>query len=241
MGLLQIFGQAFIVGLSGALMPGPLLTYNIQLTYKKGFWSGPRLILGHAILEAVLVVGLIFGLGTFIRQPVTKITIGLIGGVMLAMMGYDLVLKESRKGLQVFSEQAAAGGIRTVSATDLNPVLAGLVISLSNPYWSLWWAVVGIMMITQALSLGWLGVVVFYSGHILSDFMWYSLISGIIVKGRKFISDKIYRWLLIACGIFLLFLAVNFIIDAIKTAGIPTWFGNTVDLFKQPHNGVKLK
>jgi threonine/homoserine/homoserine lactone efflux protein len=236
----QVLTQAFIVGLSGAVMPGPLLTYNIQLSYKKGFWSGPKLVLGHAILEALLILGLIFGLGTFIQVPITKIVIGLLGGTMLAMMGYELVLKESKKGLEIIDEQAATSGTvsRTVSTTELNPALAGLVISLSNPYWSLWWATVGIMMITQALSRGWLGVIFFYCGHILADFAWYSLVSGAVVKGRRFISPKFYRWLLIACGVFLLFLAASFMIDALKTMGvIPDLFKKTIELFK--HQGIK--
>ena len=56
MTLLGIFTQSFILALSGALVPGPLLTYDIQRSYQKGFWVGPQLILGHALLEAILIL-----------------------------------------------------------------------------------------------------------------------------------------------------------------------------------------
>ena len=237
MNLLQIFGQAFLLGLSGAVAPGPLLTYNIQLTCKKGFWIGPKLVLGHAILEAVLILGLIWGLGRFIQLPATRVTIGLLGGLMLVWMGYDLTFKESRKGSIASSLEVAAATETppaSIGMTDLNPVVAGMVISVTNPYWLMWWVMVGLAMITQALDFGWMGIVCFYLGHILSDFGWYSLVSGAVSKGRRFISDRAYRWLLRVCGLFLIFLALVFIYDALEILRLVPWiFEQTIDLFQQ--------
>lgn len=236
MDLFQIFGQSFLLGLSGAVAPGPLLTYNIQLTCKKGFWSGPKLVLGHAILEATLILCLIWGLGDFIKLSATRIVIGLLGGLMLLWMGYDLIFKESRKGSISASMESAAAGetVPVVKVTELNPVFAGIVISISNPYWLMWWVMVGLALITQALNFGWIGVACFYLGHITSDLGWYSFISGALVKGRRFLSDRIYRWLLVICGLFLFFLAVVFIYDALNLLGIIPWFfEQTIDLFQQ--------
>ncbi|MGE5583857.1 MAG: LysE family transporter [Bacillota bacterium] len=233
MGLLQVFIQAFLVGLSGAVPPGPLLTYNIQLAYKKGFWVGPKLVAGHAILEGALVIGVLFGLGRFIQLPATKITLWLVGGLLLVWMGYELIWKETKKSLRATIEVSATGEPAAASGTtNLNPVLAGIIISLSNPYWSLWWAMVGLGLITQALTFGWLGVLIFFGGHILADFAWYSFISAAVAKGRRYMSERAYHWLLRICGIFLFFIAINFIFDALKTLGITEWFFQAViDLF----------
>lgn len=236
MELFHIFGQSLLLGLSGAVAPGPLLTYNIQLTCKKGFWIGPKLVLGHVILEAVLILGLILGLGRFIQLPLTRIVIGLLGGLMLVWMGYDLIFKESRTGSISSSVETAAAAETAPAAgmTDLNPVLAGMVISLSNPYWLMWWVMVGLALITRAFNFGWLGVGCFYLGHVLSDLGWYSFISGAVAKGRRFLSDRIYRWLLFICGLFLIFLAIVFIYDALNLLGVIPWFfQQTIDLFQQ--------
>jgi threonine/homoserine/homoserine lactone efflux protein len=236
MDLLRIFGQSFLVGLSGAVAPGPLLTYNIQLTCKKGFWIGPKLVLGHAILEGILILGLIWGLGRFIQLPATRIIIGILGGLMLIWMGYDLAFKESRKG-SIASSLEVASTIETpptIGMTELPPVLAGIVISISNPYWLMWWVMVGLAMITQASNFGWMGVGSFYLGHISGDLGWYSLISGALVRGRRFISDRVYRWLLFICGLFLIFLALVFIYDALDLLGFIPWiFEQAVDLFQK--------
>ncbi|MHB8781619.1 MAG: LysE family transporter, partial [Candidatus Geothermincolia bacterium] len=50
-----------LVGLSGAMMPGPLLTVAIDESYRRGFSAAPRLVAGHAVLEGAMVV--LVGLG----------------------------------------------------------------------------------------------------------------------------------------------------------------------------------
>jgi threonine/homoserine/homoserine lactone efflux protein len=232
MTLLGIFIQSFGAAFSGALVPGPLLTYDIQLAYKKGFWVGPQLILGHAILEAIVILGLIGGLGGYLRLPITQVILGISGGLMLVWMGYDLIWAESKKGYTAIKEQAAINE-KVPAIINLNPVVAGIVVSLSNPYFPLWWAVIGLGIMTQSLKLGWTGIIVFYIAHELTDLVWYSIVSAAISKGRAFISDRFYRLLLIVCGVFLLFLAVTFLYRALDLIGVTKWFFNqAIDLFK---------
>jgi len=54
--LIGIFFSSMGIGFSGALMPGPMLSVTIAESYKKGFWAGPLIVLGHAIPEFVLMV-----------------------------------------------------------------------------------------------------------------------------------------------------------------------------------------
>ena len=62
--LWMIFSLSFLLSLSGALMPGPLLTYTIVRTLRtaeRGWLTGARVIAGHAALESVLICGLVLG------------------------------------------------------------------------------------------------------------------------------------------------------------------------------------
>ncbi len=85
----------------------------------------------------------------------------------------------------------------------MHPVLAGILTSLSNPYWALWWATVGLSYIALSLQLGWAGLAFFYLGHILSDLAWYSAVSVALAMGRRLITDRTYRGLVTACAVFL--------------------------------------
>jgi threonine/homoserine/homoserine lactone efflux protein len=202
--LAGLFISAFIIALSGAMMPGPLLSTTIAESARRGWTAGPLLILGHAILELVLVIGLAAGLLSFIQKPLVTQVIALLGGAFLLYLGYGM------------SRQAAAGQIRLDAGekarpAGLHPVLAGVLVSISNPYWSIWWATIGLGYLTIGLQQGWLGLAAFFSGHILADLAWYVLIAVLIAQGRRFFSQPVYNFILLACGIFLVGMGVFFI------------------------------
>jgi threonine/homoserine/homoserine lactone efflux protein len=184
---------SFIVALSGALMPGPLLTLTVGEAARRGFWAGPLIILGHALLELALVLLLLAGVGVWLHRPLILGLVGLVGAVMLAWMGLGL-FKASRHGRLQFDSQKDSG---------LNPIIAGVLMSAANPYWLIWWLTIGLGYVMFSMKYGLLGVALFFIGHILADFAWYSLISGAVAQGRRFISDRVYRSFLGGCAIFL--------------------------------------
>ena len=53
MELAALFFDSFIIGFSGALMPGPVLAVGIAETPKHGWQTGPVLIIGHAVADAL--------------------------------------------------------------------------------------------------------------------------------------------------------------------------------------------
>lgn len=204
----NLFFTAFIVGFSGAMMPGPMLTVNINESIKRGVQAGFWLVLGHAVLELALVIGLILGLSTVIQNKLVTAVISIAGGGFLLWMGWDM-MKCALKGtitlnLEVTGESKAPG-----------PFLSGVLTSLSNPYWSLWWATIGLGFLTTAQKSGGMGIGAFFTGHILADFTWFGAVSFAVVKGKKFMSDRIYRGIITVCGGFLLFLGVKFLKEGI--------------------------
>jgi len=193
--LAVVFGGSFTLALSGALMPGPLLTVTIAESARRGFMTGPLLILGHGILELALVVAIIQGLGPFLKRPLIMGGIALVGGGILLWMGIQMI--RTAGNLSLNGEATGPGGTS-------HPVLTGILASLSNPYWTLWWATIGLGYLVTAMKLGILGVGTFFLGHILADLIWYSLVSFGISRGKKILKDKAYQLIIRLCGIFLL-------------------------------------
>ena len=190
-----IFFSAFLIGFSGAMIPGPVLVYAITSSSKRGFWAGPLLVLGHGILEGLLLILLVLGFAKFLSHELFNGIISLAGAGMLAFMGIG-TLREARTASLNLETDA--------KISSLHPVPAGILTSISNPFWIIWWATIGLNFLSLSRAYGNLGILTFFSGHILSDLSWYSLISALVTFGRKWISDPIYRGILGACALALI-------------------------------------
>ncbi len=204
--LAGIAATSFIVALSGALMPGPLLTVTVGEAARRGFWAGPLIIVGHGLLELALVFLLLVGLGAFLNRPLILGTVGVMGAGLLGWMGV-MLLKASRHSHLEFDAQANSG---------LHPVWAGILMSAANPYWLIWWLTIGLGYVMFSSKYGVMGVALFFLGHILADFAWYSLVAGAVAQGRRFLTDHLYRGFLAVCGLFLFVFGGYFGIQGIK-------------------------
>lgn len=203
--LLTIFGSSFVIALSGALMPGPVLTVTVSESTRRGAVAGPLMILGHGILELLLVLLLIAGLAPLLTRDDVFIFISLAGGCILLWMAYSMF-----RELPEMRLKTDAGDTKS-----RNLVLAGILLSIANPYWTIWWATIGIGYIAYSVKFGIFGVAAFFSGHILADLVWYSVISFGIAKGRHFFNDTFYRRLIGCCAAFLVIFSCYFFYSGI--------------------------
>lgn len=198
--LVSIFFTSFVIALSGAMMPGPLLTATISESTRHGFKAGPLLILGHGILELLLVTALLLGLAPLLQKDSVFIVVAVAGSFFLLWMA--ITMFRSLPRLRVEWEVAS-------SAHD-HLVVNGMLLSLANPYWTVWWASIGLGYILYSRQFGYPGVFFFFLGHIAADLAWYAVISFIVDRGRCFFSDRLYRAVIGACAAFLVLFAGYF-------------------------------
>jgi len=76
----QIFIGSMVVAFSGALVPGPMLTLVISSVAKKGFWTSFFIVVGHSLLELVVVISFFFGILKYLDNPFIAKIIGILGG-----------------------------------------------------------------------------------------------------------------------------------------------------------------
>ena len=199
MTLFAVVALSFVVALSGAMAPGPLLTYTIARTVQtreRGFLVGAWVILGHSALEAVLIAILLMGFATVLRSPLAVRGIGTLGGLFLVVMGSTL-LYQLLRGRLPNSIQDSTPEIR-----PRNAVLGGVLVSMSNPYWWIWWATVGFaFMVRYDISTRhWPGLIAFFVGHEAGDLAWYLAVSVLVYLGRRHIAGRVYRVVLGICA-----------------------------------------
>lgn len=206
--MINIFIQALIVGYSGALMPGTVLTYTFDRSLKKGWHAGFIIAFGHALLELLIIIILLFGLGDFLTLDISRIIIGFSGGTFLILMGIDMSIRLTK--ISDINDNEA-------NIIYNNMMIGGVFISITNPYFIFWWAVIGLSFVTKAYeTLGAAGVIIFYFGHILADISWLGFVSVMINKAKRFMNSLIHNYITAALGICLIGFGISFIIDSIK-------------------------
>ncbi len=187
-------------------MPGPLLTVTISESARRGYIAGPLLMVGHGVLELALVVAIRFGLDAYLKMAPVMAASALFGGSVLLYLGIEMVRTAGRQSIQDRSQGSSAPG-RT-------PVLTGALTSLANPYWTLWWATIGLGYMTTISGTGLPGTAVFFAGHIAADFAWYSMVSFGVSRGVTVMRDRSYQVLVRVCGVFLVLFGGWFLVTA---------------------------
>ena len=135
---------SFGVGLSGALVPGPMLTVTISDSVKKGFKAGPLVILGHFITEFVIMIAILAGLGYIIGSQSAVFIIGTVGGLVLIFMGYN-ISKQDKPISEIKNDD--------YKSQKYGSVMGGIITSLSNPFFYIWWATVGCAFMFKGLDI----------------------------------------------------------------------------------------
>jgi len=190
-----------VISLSGVMAPGTLTAATIaQGTRSKN--AGALIAIGHAIIEIPLIFLLILGFGVVLKSQKTQIAIGFAGGLFLLWMGIQM-LRNLRKAEYTSSQGAETG-----------PVMTGLILSVSNPYFLLWWATVGLNLALKAQALGALALVLFAIVHWLCDLVWLHALAWASFKGSALLSPRRQKIVFGFCGIALGFFGAKFIYDA---------------------------
>lgn len=196
---LSLFFLGFIVGLSGAVIPGPLLAFVIFDSARKRKVTGHFIIAGHALWEALIIYLIFLGLGSL--MVLYKMHIYLIGGFVLILMG-ALVVK-SRK------EEVRMEGSRVNSS-----IIGGVFYTAFNPTQPAWWATAGVLLLLQGYEvMGNLGIAIVTIGHWMADLVYYTFISYVIYKYEKYI-DPWQKQLSLILGLFVALLGTYFVIQA---------------------------
>jgi threonine/homoserine/homoserine lactone efflux protein len=207
MRLAKIFALALLTGLSGAMMPGPLLALTIGQATAVGLMAAIWLVTGHALLELIVVLLLIAGLRAVLALPKVRGGIGLIGGAALLYMGVDMV----RGAATVHMGTAAVQGLPW-----LRLILAGLAVSAANPFFTGWWATVGVGQLAQMAPRNPREYAAFYVGHEVSDYAWYVFVALLVVMAKQALHGLWYNWLVGLCGAAVMLLALWFLYRGVR-------------------------
>lgn len=197
---LSVAVVSFLVALSGAMMPGPMMLVTITASRKHGLRAGPLITTAHAALELAMVLMLFAGARQLLTHGRFVGGLGIVGAAVLTWMGIVAIL---------YARSATVSGAleRPLPKFISNPLIAGIATTAGNPQWWIWWPTVGFSYLAMASESGAAAVVPFYLGHIAGDYLVYTGISAAISGGRRYIRDVHFRFVIAGCGVFLILIA----------------------------------
>jgi threonine/homoserine/homoserine lactone efflux protein len=178
------------ISLSGVMAPGPLTVATITKGYNDRN-AGIKIALGHGIIELPIILLLYFGFAPFLSSPEVKRIIGLLGGLMLVVMGL-MMFRSMGKTLE--------------ERTDLpsRSITTGMILTGANPYFLLWWATIGLALITGATEFGIYGLMAFIVVHLACDVLWEQIISMTVFRTRHLWTAKIQKIVFTVCAVVLI-------------------------------------
>ena len=193
------FASAIFISLSGVMTPGPLTAAAIAKGYKDER-AGIKIALGHGIVEFPLMALIVVSLDYIFENDVVKLAIGLVGGVLLLFLGTSMIISRKR-------------------ATDsehefipYNSVTAGALTSLTNPYFLLWWATIGAVLVLNAQFFGPIVILAFAVVHWSCDLAWYSFLSVFVYRTKHLWTPLVSEIVFGACGAIMVLFGIYFLV-----------------------------
>ena len=117
----------FTVGISAAIIPGPMMFATIGASFHKGWRAGPSIFMGHALVEFVFFIVILIGASSFLNQLIISY-LAITGGFVMVVFGLFMIKK---------AKEASTMDI-SISASSLNlssgPMSSGIITSALNPF-----------------------------------------------------------------------------------------------------------
>lgn len=196
--ILAVLGLTVFLSLTGVMMPGPVFAATV-VKGSEDAKAGIPIALGHGVIEFPLMVG-VFYLASWLKDSWLLAVIGIVGGLFLLLMGYQMIRFREGEGEEYM---------------PYSSFVAGMVTTLTNPYFFLWWATVGFSLIIMAAAYGAIVIIVFAVVHWSCDLVWDTLVSYTVNKSKKFWTPRTRTGVFVVCGGLLVLFGFYFIVSGI--------------------------
>ncbi len=187
--MLPILLSVIVISFSGVMMPGPMFAVTLAKSYKSPL-AGLQISAGHAVVEVPLILLIYLGFARFFQQGTVQLVLSIVGGSMIIWMGTSLF--RARKTV-----------VEKGHNLPYNSFVAGIITSGLNPFFLLWWATIGGMLIMRFTDFGAPGIALLTTVHWLCDLAWLSLVSIVIYRTRALWSRKAQEAVFVVCSLLL--------------------------------------
>jgi|TARA_B100000315_G_scaffold246479_1_gene273825 threonine/homoserine/homoserine lactone efflux protein len=200
--MLPILLSVVVISFSGVMMPGPMFAITLAKSFKSP-WAGVWISLGHAVIEVPLIVLIYLGFSRFFENSLVQLVLSLAGGSMVIWLGIAMF-------------RARAKVVKEGKELSYSAFTAGIITSGLNPFFLLWWATIGSLLVMRFLEFGLSGLIVFIVVHWLIDLLWLSFVSILVYRTHSLWGNNFQQWVFIAISLTLVGFGAWFLISGVR-------------------------
>ncbi len=180
-----------MMGLAFAAPPGAVTAETLRRGLHGGFRQALSVQIGSLIGDGSYALIAFLGAAALVQSPLAQVLVGTCGALFLLYLAWQ--------SLQV--PEARESGARAVG-DNRDAFLAGMVLSLTNPWAIAFWISLGGSFVALGLTAA-TDLPVVWASFMLGALAWSFVLAGLVERGRRRLSPRLFRFVSIACGLLL--------------------------------------
>lgn len=203
---LPFLASGMLLGLSGGLTPGPVLTLVITHTLQHDFREGLKIAIAPLLTDAPIILLTLLVFSRLSNFDALLGTITLVGAIYLAYL--------ARKTFAASPIDASA------AVESPRSIRTGFLANALNPSPYLFWSLVGTPTLYRALETSILAGVLFLGGLFLCLVGGKIAVAGLAARGRAYLQGRAFRVTLRLLGVALGLFALVFLWSGLGYFGV---------------------
>ena len=189
----MLFFSAFGLSLALWAVPGAVSTEALRRGLTRRWWSVSFLLLGTLVGDALWASVSFLCAALLTRNTLAHGLLGALETMVLLSLAWASLKEGWSKGRASARETSIHGDFAT-----------GALLSVLSPYTiTFWLGVNGMAFAVNGSSLHALSMGVFFTGFLLAAAVWGLFLSGVVLFGRRFVCQGLFRWMNLGCGLVL--------------------------------------
>lgn len=199
--------SSLLLGIAFAAPPGVITTEAIRRGLQGGYWSAFLVELGSLLGDATWGIIALSGGAFLVQSQPIRLTLGIMGVLFLLYLAFS-AFRDVFKEPSLISKHPPRKG----------HFISGVLLSLANPFSIAFWLSVGNTSITSRFTHPTLiHYIIFLTSFLAGTLIWCFILAWLVTLGKRTINSSFFRWVDLACAIFLLWFALQL--------GMNTWRG----------------
>jgi threonine/homoserine/homoserine lactone efflux protein len=192
--MLEVLIAAFIVGMTHAVPPGPIMFEVLRRGAAEGLIPALKVDAGAVVADAVFFILIVVGLTQVINNQYGRLALWLGGSGLLMFLG----IRGIYKSMAVRKKMAEAAATES-TRKDMPPFLTGFLICITSPFAIIWWTSIfaGSMTLfnTDTITMA-----LVFAGIAIACLAWYALVGLSGKLSRTLFSPGITQVLSLICS-----------------------------------------